>query len=122
MDWDAAARRADPDTVEGRVHAALRHLLAVRARTPELRAGGRTTPVAVDHPAVLALRREHPAAGRLLVLASFDDVEASVDMGVLSRAGLGPARDLLTPGGSFPSRAGRLTLPPLALRWLAEDR
>jgi amylosucrase len=122
MDWDAAARRHDAATVEGRVFASLRHLLAVRAATPELRAGGRTEPLWPDHPAVLAYVRSHPRTGRLLVLASFSDLETSVDMRILSEAGLGPVRDLLEPTGVFPYADGRIVLPPLGLRWLAEDR
>jgi amylosucrase len=122
MDWEAAERRHDAGTVEGRVFAALRHLTAVRASTPELRAGGATQPLWADHPAVLAYVRSHPRTGRLLVLASFSDVEASVDMRILSEAGLGPVRDVLTPGGAFDVRDGRILLPRLGQLWLAEDR
>jgi amylosucrase len=122
MDWDAVARRVDESTVEGRVFGALRHLLQVRAATPELRSGGRTQPLPTDHPAVLAYVRIHPRAGRLLGLANFSDVEASVDLRILADAGLGRARDLLVPGGMIEAEGGRIQLPRLGLRWIAEDR
>jgi amylosucrase len=121
MDWEAAGRRHDPATVEGRVFGALRHLLAVRAVTPELRAGGRTEPLWTDHPGVLAYLRVHPRGGRLLALANFSDVEASVDIAVLTHAALGPVRDLLVRGGAFDTTEGRIQIPRLGLRWLAED-
>jgi amylosucrase len=122
MDWAAAERRHDPDTVEGRVFGGLRRLLAVRAATPELRAGGAVDVLWTDDPSVLAFVRSHPRTGRLLVLASFSDVAASVDVRVLSDAGLGPARDLLSPGGVIRVEQGRIALPRLGLRWIAEDR
>lgn len=63
MDWEAAARRADPATLEGRVFAGLRRLASLRATLPQLRAGGQTVPWSTDNPAVFAFLRTHRALG-----------------------------------------------------------
>jgi amylosucrase len=118
MPWATAARRDVPGTVEHRVFRGLRHLLSVRQDTPQLRAGGTTTPLATSNPAVLAYLRSHPRTGRLLVLASFADHAGTVDAEIVGRAALRDPEDLLRP--DLPVlEGGQVPLPGLGLRWLA---
>lgn len=118
MDWEAAARRDDPGTVEGRVFGGLRHLAAVRRRLPALHAGGETHVLWTDQAAVLAWLRIAPGRGRLLGLANVADTERSVDDRVLGEAGLRDPVDALAPHGRFSHHGGRVHLPRLGALWL----
>ena len=97
MDWDAAARRSDPTTVEGRIWAGLQALVAARRATRAVHAQGRAEALWTGNPHVFALRREH-AGERMLLLANFAATEQTV------------------PAGLVP---GALTLGPYEFRWLA---
>jgi amylosucrase len=70
MDWAAAERRGDPTTVEGRLWAGLRRLIAARGASRAVHAQGVSEPVWTGNDHVFGLLREH-AGERLLVLASF---------------------------------------------------
>jgi amylosucrase len=70
MDWAAAERRTDPATVEGRLWAGLKRLVAARRATRAAHAQGLSEPVWTGNDHVFGLLREH-AGERLLVLASF---------------------------------------------------
>ncbi len=65
MPWQAAARRDDPSTVEGRIHAGLAHLARVRAGLASLHAAVESSPVDAGNDAVLGLIRRHPAGAML---------------------------------------------------------
>ena len=70
MDWEAAARRHDPETVEGRLWAGLRRLIAARRATRAIHVQGVTEPIWTGNDHVFGLCREQ-AGERLLVLANF---------------------------------------------------
>jgi amylosucrase len=70
MDWAAAERRHDPATVEGRLWAGLRRLVAARRSTPAIHVQGRSEARWTGNDHVFALWREQ-AGERLLVVANF---------------------------------------------------
>jgi amylosucrase len=70
MDWEAAERRHDPATVEGRLWAGLQRLIAVRRATRAVHVQGRAEPLWTGNDHVFAVWREH-AGSCLLVLANF---------------------------------------------------
>jgi amylosucrase len=70
MDWQAAERRHNPDSVEGRLWAGLRRLVAARRATRAVHAHGRSQARWTGNDHVFALAREH-AGERLLVVANF---------------------------------------------------
>ena len=119
MDWDAAARRHDPECVEGRAFAALRGLAAARRSLLALRAGGRTELLPTENRSVLAYRRAHPRSAPFLSLTSFSDVTQSVDAGIIARAGLSEPVHVHSSTGQLSIRAGRIELPPWSFVWLA---
>jgi len=119
MDWDAAARRHDPECVEGRAFAALRGLAAARRSLLALRAGGRTELLPTENRSVLAYRRAHPRSAPFLSLTSFSDVTQSVDAGIIARAGLSEPVHVHSSTGQLSIRAGRVELPPWSFVWLA---
>jgi amylosucrase len=118
MDWDAAARRADPSTLEGRVFAGIRRLVEARSALPVLHAEATATPLDTDDPGVLAYARADTRGRRFLGLASFAPVPRSVDARVVERAGLAEPRDALAPDGRVDLAAGRVHLPPYGVAWL----
>ena len=121
MDWNAAGRRHDPGTVEGRVWAGLAGLAKARAALPALRAGGEATPLWTDSPALFAYRRRHPRGGPFLGLANFADTAVSVDDGLLGAAGLPAApRVAASSDGPLERRDGRLHLRGLGFVWLCD--
>ena len=117
MPWEAAERRHDPASIEGRIFAGLRHLGRVRSGLPSLHAAVESTPVDVGHPAVLALLRRHPA-GDLLQLYNVSAGWARVDAGAVSRRLRGPGWDHLSGIETRPAADGGLHLHPYAARWL----
>jgi len=70
MDWEAAGRRADPASVEGRLGAGLRRVVDARRATRAVHAQARGEAVWTGSDHVFGLLREH-AGDRLLVLANF---------------------------------------------------
>src|SRR3954447_6857140 len=98
MDWDAAARRHDPATVEGRLFGGLRRLVAARRATRAVHAQGASEPVWTGNDHVFGLVREH-AGERLLVLASFTPEPQAVGPAVARDRGFAIADDAAAPDG-----------------------
>jgi amylosucrase len=119
MDWDAAERRHDPASVEGRVFAGIRHLARVRASMPALHAAVEAEPVDVGNGAVLALRRRHPA-GTLLGLYNVGDAWQRVSASDVARLGVPRPWEHLS---SFAPRLedGELAMAPYAAWWLTRS-
>jgi len=84
MDWEAAGRRHDPATVEGRIHAGIRELAAKRRATRAVHAQGRVEPLWTGNDHVFALRREH-AGEQMLLLANFSAAAQTVAVEGLGR-------------------------------------
>jgi amylosucrase len=118
MDWDAAARRHDPDSLEGRVFAAIRGLADARRSLLALRSGGRTELLPTENRSVLAYRRVHPRSAPFLALTNFSDVTQWVDAGIIARAGLYEPRHVHSSTGRLDISAGRIDLAPWSFVWL----
>jgi amylosucrase len=78
MDWEAAARRHDPASVEGRLWAGMRRLIELRRGTRATHAQGRVEPFWTGNEHVFGLRREH-GGERLRLLVNFSSEVQSVD-------------------------------------------
>jgi amylosucrase len=120
MDWDAAGRRHDPASVEGRLWAGLRRLVAARRATPAVHGHGLVEPCWTGNDHVFALAREH-AGERLLVLANFTSAPQAVHLGVVHDRGatLGPAA--AGPDGRALRVEGEyLVLEPYQYVWLRD--
>jgi amylosucrase len=118
MDWDAAARRRDPGSLEGRVFAAIRGLSAARRSLLALRSGGRTELLPTENRSVLAYRRAHPRSAPFLALTNFSDVTQAVDAGIIARAGLYEPAHVHSSTGQLSIVAGRIELAPWTFLWL----
>ena len=114
MDWATAeaVERGMTDDSAGRIGAALRRMLAVRAATPAFRGDASTHVLAFDDPAVLGLLR----GDDVLVLTNLSPYEVAVVPDVDAALPLAGWRDLLDDDGA--THALPATLAPHALRWL----
>ena len=119
MNWAAAARRADPGSVEGRAFAAMAGLARARRELLALRSGGHTQILPTGNRSVLAYRRVHPRSAPFLALTCFSDTGQSVDAGILDRAGMHEPRHVHSTAGQLTLTAGRIELEPWSFAWLA---
>jgi amylosucrase len=117
MDWDRAARRGDPSSVEGRAFRALQGLARARQQLLALRSGGTTEILPTGNRSVLAYRRVHPRSAPFLSLTNFSDVSQLVDAEIVARAGL--TRPRLAHGSTpvDPGASG-IELEPWSFAWL----
>jgi amylosucrase len=118
MDWDAAARRHDPDSVEARVFTAIRDLALARRSLLALRSGGLTELLPTENRSVLAYRRVHPRSAPFLALTNFSDVTEAVDAGIIARAGLYEPSHVHSSTGVLSISGGRIELAPWSFLWL----
>jgi amylosucrase len=119
MDWDAAARRHDHQSLEGRVFAAIRGLADARRSLLALRSGGRTELLPTENRSVLAHRRVHPRSAPFLALTNFSDVTQLIDAGIIARAGLYEPTHVHSSAGQLSISGGRIELPPWSFVWLS---
>jgi glycosidase len=118
MDWNAAARRHDPGSLEGRVFGAIRGLSRARRSLLALRSGGRTELLPTENRSVLAYRRAHPRSAPFLALTNFSDLTQDVDAGIIARAGLHEPAHVHSSTGHLSISAGRIELVPWSFLWL----
>ncbi len=119
LDWGAAARRADPTTVEGRVFAGLRHLAAVRAGLAHLDAAVAAEVLPVDDPGVLAVLRRHPL-GPLVGLYNVTSRWCSWPGWRRGEIGLRGAYDAVAGADVQLDDDGAVWLAPYQAAWLVE--
>jgi amylosucrase len=118
MDWEAAERRHDPATVEGRLWAGLRRLVEARRTTRAVHVGGLREPLWTGNDHVFGLLRRH-AGDQLLVLANFTEEPQWVHLNVLRDHGVELGAGASVPDGR-PLRVERehLVLAPYQFTWL----
>jgi amylosucrase len=117
MDWEAAERRRDPASVEGRLWAGLRRLVDARRATRAVHARGVIEAILTGNDHVFGLWRQH-AGEHLLVLANFTPEPQPVALAVVRSRGLtfdpSPGPD----GRPLAERGDFLLLEPYQYAWL----
>jgi amylosucrase len=118
MDWEAAGRRHDAGTVEGRLWAGLRRLVDARRSTRAIHVQGVVEPIWTGNEHVFGLCRAQ-AGERLLVLGNFTADPQPVDRGVVTGRGF----TLTDAAGAVDGRpleasATVITLAPYQHVWL----
>ncbi|HEX2102613.1 MAG TPA: alpha-amylase family glycosyl hydrolase [Solirubrobacteraceae bacterium] len=118
MDWEAAGRRGDPASVEGRLWDGLRRLVAARRSTRAVHGQGHSEAIWTGNDHVFGLLREH-GGDRLLVLANFTAEPQAVRLAVARERGFEPAERGPAPDGR-PLRAEGdfVVLAPYQYAWL----
>jgi amylosucrase len=119
MDWEAAARRSQPGSVEAALWQGLRRLIDARVRTRATHAWGTGEPLWTGNDHVYGLLRTF-AGERLLVLASFSALEERVPLAVVRDRGLALGEAAAAPDGR-PLRVhgDELVLAPYQFLWVA---
>jgi len=118
MDWEAAARRHDPASVEGRLWDGLRRLVAARRATRAVHAQGRSEAVWTGNDHVFGLYREH-AGERLLVLANFTADRQPVRAAVAHERGVATGERVPGPDGrALRAEGGFVVLDAYQHAWL----
>ncbi len=120
MDWERAARRTDLRTVQGRVYAGIRHLIATRAGLPHLESSVAAEVPELADPGVLPVLRRHPL-GPLLELFNVTDSWRPFPGWRLDDLGLLGARDVLSQNHIHPGPDGNVWLHPYGVLWLVRD-
>ncbi|PSB11272.1 alpha-amylase [Pleurocapsa sp. CCALA 161] len=121
MDWSKAAKRHDPNTVEGKIFQGLVHLIKVRKSTSLLHCFSYFQPMWTDNEHILAYCQKR-AEGTLMVLANFQSTEQSVTAKMLEYGGLiGKIRNLLANNVSPIIANERIYLQAYETMWLVSD-
>jgi amylosucrase len=115
MDWRVAERRHRPDTIEGRVFADLRRLIAARRGAPQLHAGMPLDILDSGDPGILAFARRHPA-GDLVTVTNFTETERMAEIPAGPMTTSRNVLDLLD-GSRLPVDRP-IPVPSLGVRWL----
>jgi amylosucrase len=116
MDWERAARRQDAQSIEGRIHGGLRHILARRRATPHIHAAHPTSILDLGIDGVFAFARKSPV-GPLVCLFNFSETWLSIPAQRLSAAGVSEWRDRLA-DVDVVLQGGHLPFPPQGRIWL----
>ncbi|HEY6888003.1 MAG TPA: amylosucrase [Solirubrobacter sp.] len=98
MDWEAAARRHDPSSVEGRLWAGLRRLITARRGTRAIHVQGVTEPLWTGNDHVFGLCREQ-AGEALLVVANFAADPQAISLDVVRSRGFTLTGEVTEPDG-----------------------
>ena len=116
MDWDRAARRSDPASIEGRLFAGLTHILGRRRATAQLHAANPTDILDFGVDGVFAFARRSPT-GPLICLFNFTDRWLTLDLSALRAAGVTQWHDHLA-DAPVDLTHGHLALAPQGRVWL----
>jgi amylosucrase len=108
LDWKKMARRADPQTIEGRVFGGLKRLIDLRQENPAF-SGEDLQVMVTGNEHLLGFVRQG-AGQRLLVLANFSEAEQTLSANQLRLYGLGYTFHDLLNEADIPY--GDLKLPP----------
>ncbi|HST80114.1 MAG TPA: alpha-amylase family protein [Kineosporiaceae bacterium] len=125
MDWAAAQRRNDPDTLENSIFGWIRRLGEARKATLALRTGGESEVFDSGDGRVLAWRRRHPRSGTFVGLVNFATEDVWLDGARFALAGTkdgdGPQlQTLLSSDGPPELSNGWVRLPGLGFLWLLD--
>jgi amylosucrase len=118
MDLAAAERRADPESIEGRLWDGLQRLVAARRATRAAHAQGVAEPLWTGNDHVFGLLREQ-GGERLLLLANFTPERQPVRLAVVHDRGLELTEDAAAPDGRPATAQGDfLVLEAFQYLWL----
>src|SRR4051794_31032843 len=117
MDWEAAARRHDPATDEGRLWAGLQRLIAARRATRAIHVQGVSEPLFTGNDHVFALCREQ-AGEALLMVANFSADPQPMSLALVRERGFELTGAAVEPDGrSLESYHDFIVLAPYQHLW-----
>jgi amylosucrase len=116
MRWEAAARRHEAGTIEGRLFEGVARLVGIRRGLRQLHAAAPLEVVDLGDPALFAFVRSHPD-GPLMAVYNLSDRTTAIDGAALELGGMASAVDVLDGDRRFGLR-DRIPMPPYCARWL----
>ncbi len=120
MDWDVAARRDLPGTLEHTVFAMFRRLAQARAAIRAIDGGARTIVHPMADRRLLCFERRHPVLGRMAVVANF--AQDPVTLVAADLASLAGGRATVALAGAGAALIdGELRFPGLSYLWFTVD-
>ncbi len=116
MDWQRAAHRHQPGTIEGRIYSGLRHILERRRLTQHIHAANPVSILDLGVEGLFAYARRSPV-GPLVCIYNFSELWQNIGQGTLAATGISQWFDNL---GNVPLtlRDGVLPFPPQGRIWL----
>lgn len=122
MDWDKAARRSQPGTVEYRIFNALKKLICLRKEIAAFADKNNRELLSVDNPHLFVFSRFDPLGTqpRVLVIGNFDTEPQPLNLDLLRRMGFFQFENVkdLCSGETFSDLGSILTVPALSYYWL----
>ena len=119
MDWERAAHRDQPGTVEARVFEGLRRLIAARKRTPHLHAATPTNILDPYNNRVFAFLRPHPL-GPLVAVQNFTELEQRFSAELPRSQGVYNPYDAISTRRIPVETGDTITLAPYETFWLTD--
>ena len=116
MDWDKAARRNDPATIEGRIYSGLRNIIERRRATPHIHAFNPVSILDFGIDGLFAFARQSPV-GPLVCVYNLSERWQSIPRETLEAAGVSEWTDQLA-NMTVELRDGTLPFPPQGRIWL----
>jgi amylosucrase len=92
MDWELAAKRHEPGSIQQQIFSGLQRLIAVRKASPEFADKNSLSWELTDNPQVMAFLRWDTEGRKTLVMANFSDTAQQLSIQVLRRVGIDPAK------------------------------
>jgi amylosucrase len=124
IDWERAARRKQPGTVEHTLFNQIQKLIAVRKELPAFADFNNRELLPLENPHLLGLLRCNPQrrSDNVFVIANFDTRPHVLDIQALSRHGLNPRGRLvdLRSGRAPELQDARMAVAALQVYWLTE--
>lgn len=122
LDWNKAARRHEPGTVENRIFTAIQRILAVRKQIPAFADLNNREIFETSNPHLFTFLRftSQGLHSRVLVTANFDVSPQIMNLDELESVNLfehREAKDIYS-GKSLSTKSGTLEIPPLGFYWL----
>ncbi len=123
LDWNKAARRHEPGTVENRIFTAIQKMLAVRKQIPAFADLNNREIFETNNPHLFTFLRftSRGIHSRVLVIANFDLSPQHLNLKELEAVNLFEHRETkdLYSGNTLSTKSGTLEIPPLGFYWLA---
>lgn len=122
MNWDKAAKRHRPGTIEYSIFHGIKKLIALRKEIPAFADKNNREVLTVENPHLFVFSRfcQTTAYSRVLVVANFDHAPQPLNLTHLRRAGfftLAAVKDVCS-GETFNLEGDKLLVPPLVFYWL----
>jgi amylosucrase len=116
MDWRKAARRHDPEAIEGRIYAGIRNIVERRRATPHIHAANPVSILDLGIDGLFAFARRSPV-GALVCVFNFAERWREIPRQVLERHGVSDWHDRLA-DAAVTLRGDALPFPPQGRIWL----